>query len=220
MVEKKFNFIYKTTNLVNGKFYIGQHSTNNLDDNYLGSGDYLKKDIRELGKLKFKREILEYCDFKDLSIREKFWITELNAKNIGYNKYCSGCGGFISEETYNKFSETYRGRKNMPEQAIKCIESKIKNGTLKHREESKRKTSLSVIKAQLDPELRKKFSHPGENNPFYGQHHSEETKRICSEKAKNRPRFPCEYCGKLVTKQSNKQFHLEKCKFYPNKLCI
>ena len=65
--------IYKTTNLINGKIYIGQDSKN--DPKYIGSGYLLIKSIKKYGKNNFKKEILEICQNKfDLNIREIFWI--------------------------------------------------------------------------------------------------------------------------------------------------
>ena len=69
--EKKYHYIYKTTNLKNGKFYIGMHSTNDLNDGYLGSGLRLRRSIRRNGIENFKIEHLEFFHNRiDLANRE------------------------------------------------------------------------------------------------------------------------------------------------------
>ena len=60
--EKKYHFIYKTTNLLSGKYYIGMHSTDNLGDGYLGSGKRLRYSINKYGEENHNREILEFVD--------------------------------------------------------------------------------------------------------------------------------------------------------------
>ena len=55
---KKYHVVYKTTNTVNNKIYVGLHSTNNINDKYIGSGYALKDAINKYGKSKFKKEIL------------------------------------------------------------------------------------------------------------------------------------------------------------------
>ena len=56
--------IYKITNLINKKIYIGKHITNNINDNYMGSSIDLNNDIKKYGIIKFKKEIL--YDFNKL----------------------------------------------------------------------------------------------------------------------------------------------------------
>ena len=74
---RKFHFIYKTTCQVNGKYYYGMHSTDNLDDGYIGSGTKLWHSIRKHGRENFKLEILEFClDRESLKKREAELITE------------------------------------------------------------------------------------------------------------------------------------------------
>ena len=92
--------IYKTTNLINGKIYIGQDSKNN--PKYLGSGVALNQAIKKYGKDNFKKEIIEYCiDKDDMDTKEKYWILEFNSidRNIGYNitKGGDGCLGFSNK---------------------------------------------------------------------------------------------------------------------------
>jgi hypothetical protein len=86
--------IYKITNLINKKFYIGKDTSS--DSNYFGSGLLIKKAIKKYGIENFKKEILdETNDYEDLSIKEKYWINHFNSTNldIGYNITKGGDGG-------------------------------------------------------------------------------------------------------------------------------
>lgn len=109
-------YIYKTTNLINGKIYIGQNSTN--DEKYLGSGSILQLAIKKYGKENFKKEILEdnINDYDTLNEREKFWIKELKSqdKNIGYNILSGGrnCLTNFNNQERLKFGESRKGEKN------------------------------------------------------------------------------------------------------------
>jgi len=94
---KSIHYNYITTNLINGKQYIGKHSTNNIDDDYLGSGAMLRRAIKKYGKQNFKREILCMCksDSEALENEEKY-ISEYNTiVPHGYNLTLNG--GYIGD---------------------------------------------------------------------------------------------------------------------------
>ena len=75
--SKKYHFIYKTTCSINEKYYYGMHSTDDLEDGYVGSGTQLWHSIRKYGLENFKLEILEFCpDREALKKREAELITE------------------------------------------------------------------------------------------------------------------------------------------------
>ena len=96
--------VYLTTNLINGKKYIGSDSKN--DPKYLGSGVLLKKAIKKYGKENFKKEILAKLDSKELMKEiEEYYIDYYNAYNssLFYNstKYAAGITEFPKDKIIN-----------------------------------------------------------------------------------------------------------------------
>ena len=72
-----FHTIYQTTNLKTGKIYIGKHSTENLDDGYLGSGKHLKADISKYGCRAFEKKMLYvFTNKRDMDDKENELLTE------------------------------------------------------------------------------------------------------------------------------------------------
>lgn len=95
-----YGFIYMTTNLINGKKYIGKKTYDSAGvwKNYLGSGIYLKRAISKYGKENFTREIIDNClTEEDLNAKEKHWINFYNAvkSNEFYNIAPGGDGGNV-----------------------------------------------------------------------------------------------------------------------------
>ena len=87
-----FYTIYKITNTVNGKFYIGKHQTENLDDGYMGSGKLVKRAIKKYGKDKFKKEILFLCESEQEMDQKEKELVEVGSHT--YNLCEGGKGGF------------------------------------------------------------------------------------------------------------------------------
>ena len=105
------SIIYKTTNQVNGKYYVGQHFTS-ADDGYLGSGKYFKRALKKYGKENFVRETMDFCTSANIDEREIYWIDELDARNpeVGYNIDIGGSGRkkFIMTENLTKDLKFYK----------------------------------------------------------------------------------------------------------------
>jgi group I intron endonuclease len=104
----KSMIVYKTTNLIDGKIYIGKDAKN--DPKYLGSGILLKQAIKKHGRSNFIKEVLEYCSDHTINEREKYWIEFTQAQQIGYNLADGGQGGDLGEYVNKKRAKSLTGK--------------------------------------------------------------------------------------------------------------
>jgi group I intron endonuclease len=214
-MEKRFHYVYITTNLIDGKQYVGDHFTNRLEDGYLGSGVYFNNAIKKYGKENFVKTILEMCDSsKDAFYLQEKYILQYNTLSPnGYNispKGGHGVSGCYSEETKKKLGKIWKGRKHSQETKNK-ISKKLKgriyseeaiinmrNGAIgkKLSEETKQKMSEShkgkLKGRKLTEETKQKMSisRKGRISPMKGKHMSEDAKRKLSEKHKGKKLSP------------------------------
>ena len=185
--------IYKTTNLINGKIYVGQDSKNN--PNYLGSGKYINKSINKYSKENFKKEILCECNSKEeLNEKEIYWIKELNSKvPNGYNLTDGGEGVFNPcDETRNKMSKLASkkiGDKNPFFNKHHSKESIEKMSKIKLGKPSPMKGKIGIYSEETLIKMRKPKSEEFKKNIKIAMNKSEvkERQKIAIIKAVNKP---------------------------------
>lgn len=156
---KKYIYTYQTKNLINGKTYIGYHSTNNLNDGYIGCGvksyAYAKSSkksgfksaficsVVKYGYENFSREILSFFDtIEEAKEEERFLVSKdwVNNKN-NYNISLGGNGGISSNFELNKDK----------------ILNDFKNGMFLTHISKKYKVSYNTLKNELKDVFRDKI---------------------------------------------------------------
>lgn len=159
--------IYKITNTVNGKVYVGsatrftgrwsKHRTDlnkNCHDN-----QKLQRAWNKYGEAAFVFSVLEYVENKcDLIQREQFWIDALEAAETGYN-ICTvaySCLGVKrSENTKKKMSEIAKARGILPETRLKAIQ--YHTGRKRSPEVAARQSTAQKGRKDSDETRAKKF---------------------------------------------------------------
>jgi hypothetical protein len=112
--------IYKTTNKVNDKVYIGCHKTTVPNDDYIGSGKILKRAIKKYGRENFEKEVLFIFDTpeemfsKESDIVDKLFVESDHT----YNLLIGGWGGYdyvnsTGKNLYGKNGDVLHGGRNL-----------------------------------------------------------------------------------------------------------
>ena len=186
--SRLYGYIYETTNLINGHKYIGQHTSEEFDPNYKGSGKLLKQAINKYGWDNFSVRMLCPCfSREELDNEEIMAIAYLHAVESDeyYNLSAGGQQGNIrgsklSDATKMRMSRSHKGllagdknpmygRVHSPETRAKLSKSLKglmvgeKNPRYGYEMTESEKSHLSEITS-------------GENNPFYGKKHTKESK--------------------------------------------
>ena len=186
-----------------GKVYYGQHSTNNLNDGYIGSGKIVKNYIKKYPDGYYRKILQFYSSAEELDKAENELIKPHLGKEYCLN-LCDGGGVFtinghgrnkgkhFSEETKKKLSNTI---KNKCASGEIIVWNKDKKGLQHHSEETKQKMSLL---------------HKGENNGMYNKKHTEESKQKMSEAQKNREHGPISEVHKQALINSHLGKHLSE----------
>lgn len=146
-----YYLIYKITNSINGKYYIGKHQTTDINDEYYGSGVALRRAIRKHGKKSFIKEILFECSTIDEMNQRELAIVNLNMVNdpMCYNMAEGGKGGFsyINNNALNLGSNNpmVRFPKSKQKQTLAMMDTRSKNKP-KYDAISKENLKKAVIK--------------------------------------------------------------------------
>ena len=167
--QKKYHFIYKTTNLINDKFYVGMHSTGDLEDGYFGSGKVINYSVNSHGIENHQVEILEFLSSREeLKKREAEVVNEeLLADPLCMNLKFGGEGGW---DHWNN-SPDWEWNGSLANKAVhqKTAESRKRRFTS---DAEYREKQLARAK-NARTELAKKYP----NGAYCGKKHSEETKQ-------------------------------------------
>lgn len=224
-----YHFIYKTIH-ESGKYYIGRHSTSIIDDQYFGSGKWIRS-IKDKSKL--KREILKFCTKENLFEEETRFISENIGKPNCMNFNNSPVGFASGDMNPNRnperkqiLRERFLGDKNPSKRDdVRKKMSEAQKGKSRPKwimsEQGKRNVSKGRIGIKYSEEGKKKLSDARKKEyaegkrilpNFTGKSHNEETISKMKEIAKNRPKYSCSYCKKEMTLGPLTRFHNDKCK--------
>ena len=164
-----YYLIYKITNKLDNKIYIGKHKTETKDDDYFGSGLLLGRAVEKHGKENFVKELLFECNSLDEMNQREIDIVdeEFIARPDTYNIMLGGQGGF-DYINKNKLWKTDAWLKTTSPNGV------LGQAAYRKRLKEDPEFREECLQKRRNNENLKKFYNLG--NSFVGKHHTEETK--------------------------------------------
>lgn len=229
--NKPYGYIYRNTNMVNDKTYIGMHRKSELDESYFGSGIKIVEAVNKYGKDNFKLEVLQFCYSEDeLCKQERYWIAkerekgkaEYNIANGGkgwntshYGENNPFYGKHHSQETRKRLSELgkkrvgplngFYGHKMTPEHLAKTRRTGSTQSL-----EIRKKISNSLSKESKCKVCGKVFKSVALRDKHYKENHAQDSIIEAKENLIKRNKEPikCKYCGKIIHSKGNMTQHI------------
>ncbi len=193
-MHMKYFYVYKVTNTINGKFYIGKRASTvepHQDVRYLGSGKLIMQAVKKFGKDSFSKEIIAILESEEACFAmERELVTEDILKDPDCYNLCVGGRGRIgpmknlSEESRKRMGDSRRGKSLSEKQRQTLSEShkgKIHTKGWHHTETAKAKMSEAKLGKCLSEEHKEKLS---QNSARKGKLLSQEMKDQISKKLK------------------------------------
>ena len=212
-------YVYKTTNITNGKYYIGAHRSSSLDDGYLGSGKHLNRAIRKYGRSNFTREILKQCDSeKEMFLYEEELVSRFLGNPNCYNLASGGRGGSIiqnrkpftqkhSEKTKTAIRAKNSGKRHSKETIQKLRENNwARTNPEAQRDHARKAALISHLSREpviLSEARKQKIS--GSLKAYFSMYGS-------SLSGKPKKKIECPHCKKLIARNTANRWHFSNCK--------
>lgn len=239
--KRAFHYIYKITRKSDGFYYIGMHSTNDLSDNYFGSGLRIKRSVAKYGADAHTKEIIEYCETRKLLCeREKELVTtEMLLDEKCLNLKVGGAGGWDHVDIRGDKHHMHRPEvKERVAAGVKAsytparresysisMASKWVNGTIKPRtgwvHSEAARSKISFVQAG-----RKLGARPATSQEEIIHRRELANKRIAkmrdngfdfgaSLRGKPQPISTCPHCGMRGGISNMTRYHFDNCKHHP-----
>lgn len=174
-----FYTVYKITNKINEKIYIGCHKTKNINDDYMGSGTLLKSAKNKYGIENFEKEILYIFDNAEQMFEmESQLVDEAFIKRRDtYNIKKGGSGGFDYLNNNPNYVNPTHQFEHIQKMSNKGVVNRLKKLELMRQdvlwwEECKKKIRKSVLSLYAN----------GYTNPFKDKKHTDSTKKLIGSK--------------------------------------